>query len=217
MEDKYLIKIPEIDLTVEMNEYQKAAVDGIEIFLPYVTEVFNRYEYRTCYDLEVSNLGNVRGTLNGEPITIVKDENGRRRINSYGGLEVYLLVDKVFNGKKPHRTEIHHVDFDKGNDSLDNLIRLSRSQHTKIHMNNVTDEYRKTMSEACMGEKNGFYNHTHTEKTCKIISEANKGNILFNDGKSFKMFKSYEEAISQGYIYKGRKLGQNKIEQNGNI
>lgn len=40
---------------------------------------------------------------------------------------------------------------------------------------------------------------------------AMKGSKTYNNGETIKHFYSDEEAISQGYIYKGLKLKQNKI------
>lgn len=87
-------------------------------------------------DIDVSNYGNVRGKLwDNKPFSqdmIFNDKSGHRCIGSHHN-QIYLLVDKLFNGTKPKGTTIHHIDKEKTNDRLDNLFRCKVGEHTFIH------------------------------------------------------------------------------------
>lgn len=186
MEDKYLIKITEIDLVVEMNEYQKAAVDGIEIWKSIKTKQS---------DLEVSNLGNVKGVkYGGRPIDI-KLIKGRKCLSTAPRSSIHKLVWKLFGGILPKGYVIHHVNEIKSDDRITNLIILPNRVHTKLHHKNkqiseetkeklrgprnLTDEQRKEMSERC---RLRMLNTHLSEETKEKISKANKNKIPWNKG-----------------------------------
>lgn len=84
-------------------------------------------------DIEISNLGNVKGTLfDGHEFTDadIKIIDGRRCL---GAIQIFQLVDKLFRGLLPHGMIVHHKDMNKLNDCLDNLQRLTRAEHARIH------------------------------------------------------------------------------------
>ena len=75
--------------------------------------------------------------------------------------------------------DIHHLDENKLNNSLSNLVYLTRSEHTKIHNKSgkkLSEETKQKMSEAKKGEKHPFYGQHHSEETKRKMSEAAKGN-----------------------------------------
>lgn len=47
--------------------------------------------------------------------------------------KVHILVWEKLNGAKPKGFDIHHIDEDKGNWSIENLRLASRSNHYRIH------------------------------------------------------------------------------------
>ena len=92
--------------------------------------------------------------------------------------------------------DIHHIDENKMNNSLSNLVYLTRSEHVKIHSNgnknmlgkhhseetkrklseankNMSEETKKKMSEVHKGNKNMLGKH-HSEETKRKMSEAKK-------------------------------------------
>ena len=101
-----------------------------EIWKEYKT--FNHGAIST--DIEISNLGNVRGNkwhgrkFNDDILCIAR--RGRRCI---GSQPIYILVYEIFNGKRPKGMSIHHIDGDKLNDRLDNLQLLTNAEHCAIH------------------------------------------------------------------------------------
>lgn len=76
---------------------------------------------------------------------------------------------------------IHHLDHDKMNNSLTNLVYITQSEHAKIHLK---DE---------KGEKNPMYGKHHTEATKRKISAANKGEKHPLYGKKYKWINNGDE------------------------
>ena len=74
--------------------------------------------------------------------------------------------------------DIHHLDENKMNNSLSNLVYLTRSEHSKIHANGriLSEETKRKMSEAAKGK-------TLSEETKRKISEAAKGKTLSEEAK----------------------------------
>ena len=81
--------------------------------------------------------------------------------------------------------DIHHIDENKMNNSLSNLVYLTHSEHSKMHnkgkklseetkkkmseaAKNMSDEHKRKLSEAAKGKH-------HSEETKRKISEAAKG------------------------------------------
>lgn len=77
-------------------------------------------------------------------LTFVTDERGYYYTNNKQG-KVYMhrYVWEFYNGKIPKGYEIHHIDFDRGNNDISNLQLVSRSEHRKIHADLLTDEQRE--------------------------------------------------------------------------
>ena len=162
MENKYLIKLEIINKVVEMNYYQRAAVDGIEIWLPYKQYRGRNYKYCVT-DVEISNLGNVRGIVAGKKFE--KQETGR---NTIGGTPVFHLVYALFVGNYIPGNDIHHIDEDKTNDACCNLIMITHAEHTMIHTKG------KKNSEETAKKK-----REHLRTTCNNT----KGKHRYNNGE----------------------------------
>ena len=74
--------------------------------------------------------------------------------------------------------DIHHLDENKMNNSLENLVYLTHSEHAKIHSNGkiLSEETKRKMSEAKKGKKHPLYGKQLSEETKRKMSEAKKGN-----------------------------------------
>lgn len=48
-------------------------------------------------------------------------------------VRLHVYVWEEANGNKPEGFDVHHIDFDKSNYSLDNLELLSHSDHMRVH------------------------------------------------------------------------------------
>ena len=147
-----------------------------------------------------------------DPVTaIITNSNGEvQKINIHKDGRPY------FKGHKLHEwqvhthygwkqgMDIHHLDENKMNNSLSNLVYLTRSEHTKIHSNGkqLSEETKRKMSEAKKGNKNMLGKH-HTEETKQKIGNSSKGlnkdRIWINNGVENR-FIHFDEDIPEGFI-----------------
>ena len=58
-------------------------------------------------------------------------------------LSMHRYVWEYYNGKIPEGYEIHHKDFNKANNSIDNLQLLTVAEHRKLHADLLTEEQRE--------------------------------------------------------------------------
>ena len=91
--------------------------------------------------------------------------------------------------------DIHHIDKNKMNNSLSNLLYLSHAEHSKIHSETrvFSEKTKNKMSEAAKGKKlseetkrklsEAAKGKHHTEGTKQKISEAKKGRTLSEEHK----------------------------------
>lgn len=163
-------------------------------------EEWRTYKTRQS-DLLISNLGNVKGTMNKKSIEI-SIINGRRCISSKW--KIFRLVWIAFNGPIPKGYCIHHIDFDKTNDRLDNLQLMTNAEHTALHnkfrhntlnykwYNNKKENrrFRTDVEAFALGyffkgrinlQKRTSYS-TLSEETKKKISESLTGRTPWNKG-----------------------------------
>ena len=104
--------------------------------------------------------------------------------------------------------DIHHIDENKLNNSLSNLVYLSRSEHMKIHSENRSEETKMKMSEAKKGKNHPFYGQHHSEEIKRKISEAQKGKNHPLFGTKFKWINNgieqrrcpLDEDIPKGFV-----------------
>ena len=116
--------------------------------------------------------------------------------------------------------DIHHIDENKMNNSLSNLVYLTRSEHIKIHNKgnknmfgkHHTEETKRKISEAKKGEKHPLYGKILSEETKRKISESLKGRLSGEKhpfyGKRFKWINngfenryiSLDEEIPEGFV-----------------
>lgn len=70
---------------------------------------------------------------------------------------------------------IHHLDHDKMNNSLENLVYITQSEHAKLHM--------KGENNPMFGKTGGMYGKHHSLETKKKMSEAQKAEKHYMFGK----------------------------------
>ena len=100
--------------------------------------------------------------------------------------------------------DIHHLDENKLNNSLNNLVYLTHSEHAKLHSLNQSEETKQKNRIAHIGNK-AFFGHKHSEETKKRISDSNKGkhnggyklslNTKQKIGESMKGMKWFNDGI----------------------
>lgn len=140
-------------------------------------EIWKEYKtYKTqkgcktlCSFIKISDKGNVEIIQWNYKKKSVEIKNGRRYV---GSTPIFRLVDRIFRGTLPEGYDVHHKDFNKLNDSLDNLERLTNAKHAEIHstgrkrskeaiektrLKNIgkrrTEEFKQKMREASTGKK----------------------------------------------------------------
>lgn len=84
-------------------------------------------------------------------------------------------------------------------------VHLSEETKEKIRCNRntkymQTEEYRQTMSEATLGEKNGMYGKRHTEEAKQKMSEAKKGKKLGKENGNAKGISAYKDENYQELV-----------------
>jgi len=86
-----------------------------------------------------------------------------------------IKCNRDFNFKNRDLLDIHHIDFDPSNDSIDNLITLCKDCHKEVHILN-----RDIICQICKKERPTIYttinskNISLCDKCHKIMKEKNK-------------------------------------------
>ena len=76
-------------------------------------------------------------------IKFTLDEKSGYYQNSAIHKSLHRFVWEENNGVIPNGYEIHHIDFNKSNNHISNLIMLSKKEHLEIHSKSLTDEQRQ--------------------------------------------------------------------------
>jgi hypothetical protein len=141
-------------------------------------------------DLEISNFGNVRGTKwNNEPFEqnmITINSEGRRIIGIKG--RIYVLVWEVFNGPVPSGYVVHHIDHNKLNDRLDNLMLMSVSDHFSHHNKGVkkSDKWKESIKKSSKDRSKKLSERMSGKNNPMYGKSATKGTKWWNNGISNK-------------------------------
>ena len=84
---------------------------------------------------------------------------------------------------------IHHENGDSSDDRIENLRKMTRSEHQTLHMTGKhhADEVKKKMSEAKIGKycgkNNPMFGKHHTEEAKQKMSEARLGHTVTDETK----------------------------------
>jgi len=95
---------------------------------------------------------------------------------------IHRLMFKTFIGLIPKGYVIHHIDFIKDNNFLENFQLMTRGEHSSIHTKGENNPM-FGVSLHRYGKDAPFYGNHHAEKTKKLISEANIGKIVSDSTK----------------------------------
>ena len=123
-----------------------------------------RYKDTILDDYFIDPITAVITNSKGEIQKITIRKNGRPY---FKGMSIHQIQVYTHLGYKK-TYDIHHLDENKMNNSLSNLVYLTRSQHAKIHHK---------------GENNSFYGKHHSYEAKKKIGEANKGRTFSEEWK----------------------------------
>ena len=130
----------------------------------------------------------------------------------FRGMYVHRIMANTFFGYKPGY-DVHHIDENPLNNTLSNLMYLTRSEHHRLHVTELLhDETRKKLSVVWKGRHHSAETRLKmsksqkgkhlSEETCLKMSESKKGTHWWNNGKITMCSK---ECPGEGWI-RGRRI-----------
>ena len=111
----------------------------------------------------------------------------------FKGYRVYELQMHTYLGYKKG-FDIHHIDENKLNNSLSNLVYLTKSEHSKIHGKNMSEKTKKKISNKLTGRTPWNKGKTLSEETKRKLSESQIGKHFSEETKR-KMSASRKNLI----------------------
>ena len=150
---------------------------------------------------------------------VIKSDDKKCRLVSF-----HKFIYESVNGPVPEGYTIHHIDFDKNNNDISNLIALPKKQHKKFHdcVNYIRGLSGRNIKIKIEGSKNDEkYMELYKKgfRAIKLIINQDKEYILMRDhiGNQFQIPRpllikiefakikiekySYEELIGMGYKF----------------
>lgn len=146
--------------------------------------------------------------------TQIQTKYGTARLNSGGYYTIYkngkrkllhrIIFEDFYQIKLPDNIHIHHVDGNKTNNEIWNLIPLSNNEHTRLHHKNkiVSDETRKRISESQTGEKNNNYGGMREEHALAISKARNTTGF-------FRLTTEKKKSSNQGFTWRYKYYDEN--------
>ena len=108
------------------------------------------------------------------------------------------IVYEYFSGEKIKKGEvIHHKDFNKFNDSYENLQKMTDSAHRRLHYMACTSDYCKCRG----GDKNPFYGQHHSDKTKEILRNQRVGKPIILKNITKEEFRKKQSEIAKAKPY----------------
>ena len=101
--------------------------------------------------------------------------------------------------------DVHHIDENKMNNSIENLMYLTHSEHAKIHGKKLSEETRRKMRESHKGENHHMFGKHHTEETRRKMRESHKGkntwtkNLIWINNGIENRFIPLDDDIPEGF------------------
>jgi hypothetical protein len=203
-----------------------------EIWKPIKTIKTNSTHHISGDTYYVSNLG--RYKLNDEILSIghglYVDNGGYLRIVNQG----FILAHEVYNAfsisKRPFNMQIHHIDHDRTNNNISNLLCVSDKEHLLIHSTDQLDnslllqieelkrrsqihilnkeEYKDNWKKYLIERVKKYKIHNKESKN-KVIEERKRNNDLQKKELREAMIKSGEYSLNKnGNLYKTNRPNQ---------
>ena len=116
---------------------------------------------------------------------------GRKR----GQMRYHILVAKAFPeicGEWFEGCEVHHKDFNKLNNVPENLIILSKGEHSKLHYQYLSDAFKKPSPKRNESIRKALTGRRATEKHIPILQYALNGDLV-------KEWECISDVVSAGY------------------
>ena len=158
---------------------------------------------------------------------ITNKEGEIQKFSYYGGERPYFKSVKVhqiqmwtkYGWRDTKIWAIHHIDEDKSNNSISNLVFMTRGEHMSLHKNmygkhhseetkrklsesrkgkHLSEETKRKLSISLIGHTSGMKGKTLSESAKLAISNLMKDKIWINDGKIAKRHSKFEP-IPEGF------------------
>lgn len=141
-------------------------------------------------------------------------------------MEIHKIQVHTKYGYKPGY-DVHHLDENKMNNSLSNLVYLTHSEHSKIHSKGkfkgktLSEEHKQKLSEAKKGAKNPNYGKQFSDEHKNKLSAALKGRQFSEETKlkisaaqkGKQLSEEHKQKISEALKGKRFKWINNGIKQ----
>lgn len=111
-----------------------------------VTNLSLAYRYDLLYNITILFKGDnymAEKVIYYRNLKFVRDDKTGYYLNSTLRVRLHRYVWACERGDIPKGYEIHHIDFDRSNNDISNLLCLSRADHRKLHADALTDEQRE--------------------------------------------------------------------------
>jgi len=130
-----------------------------------------------------------------------------KKEGNHGKMLHRLIFEDHHNIEIPEDSIIHHKDGNKLNNDIDNLILMSRGEHSTLHHIGMkhSDETKKNFSKMRKG-------HLVSEETRKKISKANKGQKRTVNSKRLMSKNHYDCSGENNPMYGRRHSLEKKME-----
>lgn len=118
----------------------------------------------------------------------------------YNAKELHRIVwENHYNKKVPENYVIHHINMDKTDNRIQNLICVSDNVHKSFHARHMTKEHKQKLSESKQGKNNPSYKNyariikagiQHGRQKYSIIRDGKKLKESYFPSKLIEFFKS---------------------------
>jgi len=180
-------------------------------------------------DYFVSNFGMIKSfkgkDINGNILSQSKNSSGYFVVKLYKNGKpkperIHNLLFETFNNIKLKKNEcIHHIDKNPLNNNLNNLQKMTNSEHISLHHKDkiVSEKSKQLMSETRKekfkngelnqkSENNSFYGKKHSEESKKLTSEKMSGengpNVKLINQQVIEIRESNLSQIKLAKLYK---------------
>lgn len=130
------------------------------------------------------------------------DKDGRTYFNSSERKNYRHIINANYKyGNVQKGFEVHHIDHNKQNDSLDNLQLLTTNEHRSLHYDETLGGYQFVAGKNS-GADNAFYGKKHTEEAKAANRTAHIGKSIVRlslDYKPLEHFECADDAEKAGY------------------
>ena len=155
-------------------------------------------------------------------IKFTLDEKSGYYQNSTIHKSLHRFVWEENNGVIPKGYEIHHIDFNKSNNHISNLIMLSKKEHLEIHSKSLTDQQRQfrrdNMNNVARPKaiewhksKEGLEWHKKHYQECLKVSKPKIKRVCVFCGSEFIGYSNSNYCSNKCKSAQRRKSGKDKI------